>query len=317
MSEKLTLDPATACMLDVCEDEGIITTFQRAADMKPCPIGSGKSGVCCKVCNMGPCRLTKPGQVGLCGATADVIVARNMARIIAAGTAAHSDHGRDLAFTLLAVAKGETRDYQIRDVNKLMSVAQVLGVRTEGRAVLEIAGDVANRAINAFGQQRGELPYIARAPKKRQEIWRKLGLVPRGIDREVVETLHRTHAGNDQDAEHIMRSGDAHLARRWLGRLDDGHRHLRYPVWHALPPAGQVQSRRARSRRGQHRRAWSRADPLRDDPDGGQHARDDRVRQVQGRQGHQPHWHLLHRQRTADAPGHCHHRQFPAARNWR
>ena len=220
MSEKLTIDPATACMLDVCEDEGIITTFQRAVDMKPCPIGSGKSGVCCKVCNMGPCRLTKPGQVGLCGATADVIVARNMARIIAAGTASHSDHGRDLAFTLLAVAKGETHDYQIRDVSKLMSVAQVLGVRTEGRAVLEIAEDVANRAISAFGQQRGELPYITRAPKKRQEIWHKYGLSPRGIDREVVETLHRTHAGNDQDAEHIMdQAMRTSLADGWGGSM--------------------------------------------------------------------------------------------------
>lgn len=205
MEGKASIDPAVACMLEFCEEEGISTSLSRANDMKPCPIGSGKSGICCKICAMGPCRLTKPDQVGLCGATADVIMARNLARSIAAGAAAHSDHGRDLALTLLAVAKGETPDYRIRDTQKLMNVAQLLGVRTEGRAVNEIAEDVANRAISAFGQQRGEIPYISRAPKKRQEIWRKLGIVPRGIDREIVETLHRTHAGNDQDAEHIMR----------------------------------------------------------------------------------------------------------------
>jgi carbon-monoxide dehydrogenase catalytic subunit len=170
--------------------------------MKPCPIGA--DGLCCKNCFMGPCRVVKEGQTGVCGATIETITARNFARAVAAGSAAHSDHGRDLAFTLLAVAKGEAQGYKIRDPYKLLSVAGHMGVKTEGRKFEDIALDVANVAIAQFGQQKGELVYVKRAPKKRQELWRKLGLVPRGIDREVVEVLHRTHMGDDQDPEHIL-----------------------------------------------------------------------------------------------------------------
>jgi anaerobic carbon-monoxide dehydrogenase catalytic subunit len=45
---------------------------------------------------------------GLCGATANTIAARNFARMVAAGAAAHSDHGRGVAETFLAAARKET-----------------------------------------------------------------------------------------------------------------------------------------------------------------------------------------------------------------
>jgi carbon-monoxide dehydrogenase catalytic subunit len=197
-----SIDPAAIQMLERAEFLGIQTAFVRAESMKPCPIGA--DGLCCKNCFMGPCRVVKEGQTGVCGATIETITARNFARAVAAGSAAHSDHGRDLAFTLLAVAKGEAQGYKIRDPYKLLSVAGHMGVKTEGRKFEDIALDVANVAIAQFGQQKGELVYVKRAPKKRQELWRKLGLVPRGIDREVVEVLHRTHMGDDQDPEHIL-----------------------------------------------------------------------------------------------------------------
>jgi carbon-monoxide dehydrogenase catalytic subunit len=153
---------------------------------------------------MGPCRLTQDGLTGVCGATVDTIQARNMARAIAVGSASHTDHGRDLAFTLLAVARGEAQGYEIRDTTKLFNVARYLGVPTVGRSVKDVTLDVANAAVTQFGQQRGEIAYVKRAPAKRQKIWRDLGIAPRGIDREVVDLLHRTHIGNDQDPEHIM-----------------------------------------------------------------------------------------------------------------
>ena len=56
-----------------------------------------------------------------------------------------------------------------------------------------------------FGQQEGELNYIKRAPKKRQEIWREQGVVPRGCDIEVVELMHRTHMGVDQEYHNIIK----------------------------------------------------------------------------------------------------------------
>jgi carbon-monoxide dehydrogenase catalytic subunit len=199
-----SIDPAACYVLDVAQVMGISTSFSRAADLKPCTIGSGQSGVCCKNCYMGPCRITKEGQVGVCGATLETIAARNLARAIAAGSAAHSDHGRDLAFTLHAVAKGEAQGYEIRDAAKLRAVAVKHGITVKDRSLNELALDVANKAISEFGQQRGELSYISTAPPKRQQIWREQGVVPRGIDREVVEVLHRTHMGDDQDASHIL-----------------------------------------------------------------------------------------------------------------
>src|SRR5512133_2315827 len=184
-----TIDPAAAEMLEIASADGYSTAFSRAETMKPCPIGA--EGACCRVCYMGPCRLVGKNQelmTGICGATLPTIVARNYARAVAAGTAAHSDHGRDLAMTLIAAAKGEAQGYEIKDFVKLKAVAELMGIKVEGRSKEEIALEVGQKALANFGQQTGELTYVSRAPKKRQEIWRKYGIAPRGIDREVVQT---------------------------------------------------------------------------------------------------------------------------------
>jgi len=203
--EERSLDPAAREMLVRADELGLETAFSRADQMAPCPIGS--TGSCCHVCFMGPCRLVKDGQTGVCGATIETITARNFARAIAAGASAHSDHGRDLALTLLAVAKGEAQGYRIRDPFKLARLAAELGIASEGRPVEDIALDVGQTCLNLFGQQTGEVRLIERAPAKRKELWRKLKIVPRGIDREVVDVLHRTHMGDDQDPEHILDQG--------------------------------------------------------------------------------------------------------------
>jgi anaerobic carbon-monoxide dehydrogenase catalytic subunit len=216
--EERSSDPAAQEMLIRADELGISTAFSRAEDMVPCNIGG--SGMCCKMCGMGPCRLTKDGQTGVCGATIDTIQARNLLRAIAAGSASHSDHGRDMAFTLKAVANGETEGYIIRDVAKLRTVAAKYKIPIEKRSPQEIANDLADLYIAQFGQQRGEVAPVVRAPAKRQKLWRDLGVVPRGVDREVVEALHRTHIGDDQNPEHILshaiRTG---LADGWGGSL--------------------------------------------------------------------------------------------------
>jgi carbon-monoxide dehydrogenase catalytic subunit len=216
--EEQSADPAAQQMIIRAEELGIGTAFSRADDMAPCNIGG--AGMCCKQCGMGPCRLTKDGQVGVCGATIDTIQARNLVRAIAAGGAAHSDHGRDMAFTLKAAANGETEGYYIRDVAKLRNVASHYDIEIEGRSPEEIANDLADLYIAQFGQQTGEVVPVRRAPVKRQKIWREQNVIPRGVDREVVEALHRTHIGDDQDYEHILnhaiRTG---LADGWAGSM--------------------------------------------------------------------------------------------------
>ena len=216
--EEASIDPAAQQMLIRANELGIGTAFSRADQMVPCNIGS--AGMCCKICGMGPCRLTKDGQTGVCGATIDTIQARNFIRAISAGAAAHSDHGRDMAFTLKAVANDEAEGYVIRDVAKLRTVAKLYDIPVEGRAPKEIANDLADLYIAQFGQQKGEVVLVKRAPEKRQKIWRENKVVPRGIDREVVEALHRTHIGDDQDPEHILQHAvKTALGDGWGGSL--------------------------------------------------------------------------------------------------
>jgi carbon-monoxide dehydrogenase catalytic subunit len=216
--EEQSSDPAAQQMLIRADELGISTAFSRADEMVPCNIGG--AGMCCKICGMGPCRLTKDGQTGVCGATIDTIQARNFIRSIAAGAAAHSDHGRDMAFTLKAVANGEAEGYVIRDVAKLRNTAALYDIKIEGRSPSEIANELADLYISQFGQQRGEVIVTRRAPKKRQELWKEKGVIPRGIDREVVEALHRTHIGDDQDPEHILiHAVRTAMADGWGGSL--------------------------------------------------------------------------------------------------
>jgi len=216
--EERSIDPAAQQMLIRADELGLGTAFHRADNMAACPIGA--DGMCCKLCGMGPCRLTKDGSTGICGATIDTIQARNLIRAIAAGSAAHSDHGRDMAFTLKAVANGETEGYVIRDVAKLRTVAAKYDIPIEGRAPEEIANDLADLYIAQFGQQKGRIVVTIRAPEKRQKLWQEQGVMPRGVDREVVEALHRTHIGDDQDPQHILQHAiRTALADGWGGSL--------------------------------------------------------------------------------------------------
>jgi carbon-monoxide dehydrogenase catalytic subunit len=206
-----SIDPAAQQMIIRAQELGIGTAFSRADNMSACNIG--EVGMCCKNCGMGPCRLTKNGDVGICGATLDTIQARNLTRAIAAGAAAHSDHGRGMAMTLKATANRKAEGYYIRDVAKLRNVAAIYDIPIEGRSPEEIANDLADLYLAQFGQQEGRVVLTKRAPAKRQKRWEETGVIPRGIDREIVECLHRTHIGDDQDPIHIL----SHAVRTAIG----------------------------------------------------------------------------------------------------
>ena len=177
-----SIDKATIELLDKAEREKISTAFFRAEDLKPCPIGVEES--CCKICAMGPCRMPKPKKddgkkrMGVCGATIETVVARNFARKVAGGCAAHSDHAREVVETFIKAAKGEAQGFQIKDEMKLQEVALDFGVPTEGREPNDIALEIGEKALAEFGRQHGEAVYVKKAPLKRQEIWRKQGVVP-------------------------------------------------------------------------------------------------------------------------------------------
>ncbi len=220
--QELTINKDTEQMLWRAYDEHIETAWDRLAAQEP-QCGYCALGLSCRNCAMGPCRVDPFGegpQRGVCGADADIIVARNLARTIAAGASSHSDHGRDILEALYHTGAGETAAYQVTDVDKLKRLAGEYKVEVEGREPNEIAKDLAWEMMEDFGTRKERLTFVNRVPEPRRAIWDKLGITPRGIDRENVEALHRTHMGVDNDyiniLLHALRTG---LSDGWGGSM--------------------------------------------------------------------------------------------------
>ncbi len=216
---KRSIDKAAQEMISRMAQQGQQNAWDRLEAQLP-QCGFGKQGICCRICSMGPCRISKKASMGVCGADADTIVARNFLRIVAAGVSAHSDHGRTVAEVFLAAAKGEAPDYRIKDTVKLNKLAKELGVETANRSPQDIAVDVGEIALAEFGKPRGTQLMARRAPKPRQEIWQKFGVTPRAIDHEIAESLHRSAMGVDQDYRNVLRQASrVALADGWGGAM--------------------------------------------------------------------------------------------------
>jgi len=231
-----SVDPAAVEMLAIADREQYATLWSRYEEQQP-QCSYGQLGTCCRICSMGPCRIDPFGagpKQGVCGASADTIVARNLARMAAVGSSSHSDHGRKAALLLKAVATGANTNYRLTDTDKLTAVATRLGIVTEGRGFPEIANEVADAAINCFGKQDEEPILFLKKfmpPKRLQHLMKMeqallkgtgavTGLLPRGIDREAVDILHRTHFGCDADPlSLIAQTIRCSLSDGWGGSL--------------------------------------------------------------------------------------------------
>lgn len=217
--EKRSIDKAAQEMISRMAEAGQQNAWDRLDTQAP-QCGFGKQGICCRICAMGPCRITKKAPLGVCGADEDTIVARNFLRAIAAGVSAHSDHGRTVAEVFIACAKGQAKDYQIKDTTKLFKLAKELGVEIKDRSVNDIAADIGEIALAEFGKSSGTQLMAKRAPAPRQEIWKKFGITPRAVDREVTESLHRSTMGVDQNYKNILtHASRVALADGWGGAM--------------------------------------------------------------------------------------------------
>jgi len=219
------IDPASVAMLEKAAADGASDAFARAdAQGKSCTFGT--DGVCCRLCHMGPCRIMSKSPLGVCGANADTIAARNLLREVAAGAAAHSDHGRSLVLLLKAVAEGHGGDYQVKDEYRLRTAALEWGLDIsggEGRGPLtphEIAAHLAEVFLSEFSLQEGKLKTLSLAPAPRQAVWDRLGLSPRGVDPSIVQAMHRTHMGVDHDYRNLVHGAlSTALADGWGGSM--------------------------------------------------------------------------------------------------
>ncbi len=210
-------DSASVEILKKAEQECIDTCFTRM-DLQQNQCAFGKNGVCCRICHMGPCRITKKSPRGVCGADADTIVARNFLREVVGGTAAHSDHGRHLVLLLKKAAEGNGGDYQIKDEKALRYAARLYKLEENGRTKEELALELADIFLDEFTKQEENLDTLTLSPVKQQNIWRNQGVDPKGIDRMVVESMHRTHMGVDHDYRNIlMQAFRTSLADGWGG----------------------------------------------------------------------------------------------------
>ena len=218
--EKRSGDKAAQEMIQYMADASLENAWDRLDAQQP-QCGFGRQGICCRICTMGPCRISKKAPLGICGADGDTIAARNLLRMVAAGAAAHSDHGRDIAHTLSMVVESDRCDYMVKDEHKLKQVAGRYGIKTDGKEIKEIAAELSRAAMNEFGRHEGTLTTAkAYAPPARRKVWKEFGVTPRSIDREIVEIMHRTHIGVGSDYKNLLKQGiRCCLADGWGGSL--------------------------------------------------------------------------------------------------
>lgn len=206
-----SISPDSILMLQAAKAAGVTTAWDRyEAQLPQC--GFGETGLCCRHCLQGPCRIDPFGvtgpKAGICGATADTIVARGLARNIAGGTSSHSAHAKHLVHTLLKWSRGEAPDYAIKDHAKFEAVLARVGIARDGKTDQQLAGELAHLALEEFSE-REETPVWLKTTvtPARLATLQKLGLIPPGLDSGVAEVMHRTTNGVDADAVNVLLGG--------------------------------------------------------------------------------------------------------------
>lgn len=209
---KKTVNQGEQKLINIAAKDNVTIAWDRYKAMLP-QCGFGLTGLCCRLCWKGPCRIDPLGNGpthGICGADAHAIVARMLIRMQAAGAAAHSEHGRHIALTLLEVGEGKAPAYKVKDEEKLRNIAKKIGLNPDGKDLRAVAKEVALASLEDYSRQDmkvGSTWINATIPKPRVEKLKSLGLMPHNIDATVAGVLARTHVGCDSDAENLLLGG--------------------------------------------------------------------------------------------------------------
>ena len=211
------MEAATNSLLETAQKVGADTWQQRVKNQTP-HCGFGESGTCCRICSMGPCRITKKAPRGICGCDVHGIVGRNFLRFTAGGSATHSDHGREICHTLYQAREGG--NYTVKDPEKLIRIAKEWGVETEGKDIYDLAHEMAELALLEYGKPFGVQRFLKRAPEHTQKLWHDAEIEPRAIDREVSTAMHMTHMGCSSLPEALVRQAlRCGLSDGWGGSM--------------------------------------------------------------------------------------------------
>ena len=211
------MEAATNELLETGKKVGADSWQQRVKNQTP-HCGFGEAGTCCRICSMGPCRITPKAPRGICGCDVHGIVGRNYLRFTAGGAATHSDHGRQICHTLYQAKEGGS--YQVKDPEKLKKIAAEWGIETEGKDIYDLAHEVAETGLLEYGKPFGVQRYLKRAPEHTQKLWHDAGIEPRAIDREVSQSLHMTHMGCSSLPEALIKQSlRAGLSDGWGGSM--------------------------------------------------------------------------------------------------
>ena len=211
------MEAATNSLLETAQKVGADTWQQRVKNQTP-HCGFGESGTCCRICSMGPCRITKKAPRGICGCDVHGIVGRNFLMFTAGGAATHSDHGREICHTLYQTKPDG--NYTVKDPEKLIRIAKEWGVETEGKDIYDLAHEIAEMALLEYGKPFGTQRFLKRAPEHTQKLWHDAEIEPRAIDREVSQSLHMSHMGCSSLPEALVRQAlRAGLSDGWGGSM--------------------------------------------------------------------------------------------------
>ena len=211
------MEEATASLLENGKKVGADSWQQRVKNQTP-HCGFGEAGTCCRICSMGPCRITPKAPRGICGCDVHGIVGRNYLRFTAGGAATHSDHGREICHTLYNTREGG--NYTVKDPEKLKRIAHEWGIETEGKDIYDLAHEVAETGLMEYGKPFGVQRFLNRAPEHTQKLWHDAEIEPRAIDREVSQSMHMTHMGCSSLPEALIRQAlRAGLSDGWGGSM--------------------------------------------------------------------------------------------------
>lgn len=207
IDNKRTADSAAISVLDQ-NDGRVETAFDRYLRMQP-QCNFGRTGVCCRICLQGPCRITKKADKGICGAHPYTIVARNLIRAITAGASAHGDHSRHILYTIKDMLEGIAPEYAIEDPDKLKRVAERLGLDTAEKSEEELLAEIVKLALEDFIKVSTEpCKWLeTTVVEGRMEKFNECAISPRSIHTTIAETMAQTHMGMDADPVNLIFQG--------------------------------------------------------------------------------------------------------------